>query len=107
MFETTFEGKLAQLTGPLLTWAAQDLSVAPVADLPTDIEVLLRARNLVDGELLVCDRSGESARLGGGSTVGWLADAGRLDHRHASSLVRTARGLADRLPATAKGAVDG
>ncbi len=48
----TFEGKLAQLTGPLLTWAAQDLSVAPVADLPTDIEVLLRARNLVDGELL-------------------------------------------------------
>ncbi len=49
-----------------------------------------------------CDRSGEAARLGGGSTVGWLADAGRLDHRHASSLVRTARGLADRLPATAK-----
>ncbi len=78
----------------------------PVADLPVDIEVLLRARNLVDGELLrrlqVCDRSGEAARLGGGSTVGWLADAGRLDHRHASSLVRTARGLADRLPATAK-----
>ncbi len=77
-----------------------------MADLPTDIEVLLRARNLVDGELLrrlqVCDRSGEAARLGGGSTVGWLADAGRLDHRHASSLVRTARGLADRLPATAK-----
>ncbi len=106
MFETTFEGKLAQLTGPMLTWAAQDLSVVPVADLPIDIEVLLRARNLVDGELLrrlqVCDRSGEAARLGGGSTVGWLADAGRLDHRHASSLVRTARGLADRLPATAK-----
>jgi len=77
----------------------------PVADLPTDVEVLLRARNMVDGELLrrllVCDRSGEAARLGGGSTVGWLADAGRLDHRHASSLVRTARGLADRLPATA------
>ena len=105
MFETTFEGKLAQLTGPLLTWAAQDLSVVPVAELPTDVEVLLRARNMVDGELLrrllVCDRSGEAARLGGGSTVGWLADAGRLDHRHASSLVRTARGLADRLPATA------
>jgi len=77
----------------------------PVAELPTDVEVLLRARNLVDGELLrrllVCDRSGEAARLGGGSTVGWLADAGRLDHRHASSLVRTSRGLADRLPATA------
>ncbi len=105
MFETTFEGKLAQLTGPLLTWAAQDLSVVPVAELPTDVEVLLRARSIIDGELLrrlqVCDRSGEAARLGGGSTVGWLADAGRLDHRHASSLVRTARGLADRLPATA------
>jgi len=34
--------------------------------------------------------------------VGWLSDVGRLDHRHAASLVRVARGLADRLPATAK-----
>jgi len=76
-----------------------------VVAVPRRVEILLRLRNEVDGELLrellVCDRSGEAARLGGGSTVGWLADAGRLDHRHASSLVRTARGLADRLPAIA------
>ena len=68
MFEITFDGKLAQLTGPLHTWAAQDLTAVPVAELPTDIKVLLRARNLLDGELLrrleICDRSGEAARLG-------------------------------------------
>jgi len=102
----SFEEELAGLARGLCAWAGQDLSQLPVVAIPRRVEILLRARNEIDGELLrellVCDRSGEAARLGGGSTVGWLADAGRLDHRHASSLVRTARGLADRLPATAK-----
>ncbi len=29
-FESTFDGKLAQLTGPLRTWAAHDLTTVPV-----------------------------------------------------------------------------
>jgi len=102
----SFDEELTGLAGGLRAWAGQDLSLLPVVAVPRRVEILLRLRNEVEGELLrellVCDRSGEAARLGGGSTVGWLADAGRLDHRHASSLVRTARGLADRLPATAK-----
>jgi len=118
MFETTdgtatgtatdasLEEELAGLARGVQAWAGQDLSLLPVVAIPRRVEILLRLRNEVDGELLrelqSADRSGEAARLGGGSTVGWLADAGRLDHRHASSLVRIARGLADRLPATAK-----
>jgi len=104
--DASFEEKLAGVVGGVRAWAAQDLSLLPVVAIPRRVEILLRLRNEVEGELLrelqAADRSGEAARLGGGSTVGWLADAGRLDYRHASSLVRTARGLADRLPATAK-----
>jgi len=104
--DASFEEELAGLARGLRAWAGQDLSLLPVVAVPRRVEILLRARNEIDGELLrelqAADRSGEAARLGGGSTVGWLAEAGRLDHRHASSLVRTARGLADRLPATAK-----
>jgi len=37
---------------PLRTWAAHDLSAVPVADLPVDIEILLRLRNEVEGALL-------------------------------------------------------
>jgi len=103
--DASFDEELAGLARGLRAWAGQDLSLLPVVAVPRRVEILLRLRNEVDGELLrelqAADRSGEAARLGGGSTVGWLADAGRLDHRHASSLVRTARGLADRLPATA------
>ena len=109
--DASFEEELAGLARGVQAWAGQDLSLLPVVAVPRRVEILLRLRNEVEGELLrelqVCDRSGEAARLGGGSTVGWLADAGRLDHRHASSLVRTARGLVDRLPATAKALLTG
>jgi len=102
----SFDAELANLAGGVRAWAGQDLSALPVVAIPRRVEILLRARNEIDGELLrgleACDRSGEAARLGGGSTVGWLSDVGRIDPRHAATLVRTARGLADRLPATAR-----
>jgi len=107
----SFDEELAQLAAGVRAWAAQDLSLVPVVMVPRRVEILLRMRNEIEGELLrelqSADRSGEAARLGGGSTVGWLADMGRLDHRHASALVRTARGLVDRLPATAKALSEG
>ena len=109
--EHVFDTRFQALAAPLAAWAAQDLGSLSPASLPGDVEMLLRLRHQVDGELLrrlaAADRSGEAARLGGGSTAGWLADAGRIDHRAASALVHTARGLTDRLPATAQALCDG
>ncbi len=80
-----FDAELANLAGGVRAWAGQDLSALPVVAIPRRVEILLRARNEIDGELLreleACDRSGEAARLGGGSTAGWLSDvAGERAH---------------------------
>jgi len=109
--EHVFDTRFQALTAPLTAWAAQDLGSLPPAPLPGDVEMLLRLRHQVDGELTrrlaAADRSGHGARLGAGSTAAWLRDAGRLTHREASTLLATARGLSDRLPATAAALSEG
>ncbi len=100
--EHVFDLRFQALAAPLAACAAQDLAVVPPACLPGDVEMLLRLRHQVDGELTrrlaAADRSGQGARLGAGSTAAWLRDAGRLTHREASTLLATARRLSDRYP---------